>query len=65
MDENRGIVMTDVQRAARERMPLERHKKLHNTQPITTPFNQWHVRRVEAFNGRFRGVDLPNPGHRR
>ena len=47
--------MTDDQRAARERMPWERHKKLLNTQTITTPFNQWHVRRVEAFNGRFPG----------
>ena len=62
MDENRGIVMTNDQRALRERMPWERHKKLHNTQPIITPFDHWHVRRVEAFNGRFPGRRFAEPG---
>lgn len=54
--------MSDDQRAERERLFWERYTKLLHTQGIRPPFDQWHVRRAEAFIGRFPGRRLAEVG---
>ncbi len=54
--------MSDDQQAARERLFWERYTRLLHDQGINPPFDQWHVRRAQAFIGQFPGRRLGELG---